>query len=309
MRKKGTDYLDHNRSDYVILMVFFLGGLIIAWAPQMKQNTLSIHSNGTESMAKSQVPEESFKKRSKGDDGHNKDYPSSTRKSFASAQNEKKTAPITSFDPNTITVNELIAIGLPEDVAHNWKAYLKAGGTFKEAEDIRKIYGLKTPLAEALMHMAIFPPKGFKKHETKIKENRPRKANVPIDINLATAEDWQKLRGIGPVLSDRIVKFRSIKKGFSVKEEIKETYGITDSLYQTLVPFLLLKNPRIDSLMINRDGIKKLIRHPMINYQQAKVIVRYRVQHGDFKSKTDLMLTAVIDSNTFLKIRENIFLN
>ena len=50
------------------------------------------------------------------------------------------------------------------------------------------------------------------------------------DLNTASAEDLQRVRGIGPTLSERIVKFRTRLGGFSENDQLKEVYGLTEEI-------------------------------------------------------------------------------
>lgn len=59
-----------------------------------------------------------------------------------------------------------------------------------------------------------------------------------ININTATVADWEALPGIGPVLAARIIKYRDKLGGFTRVEQVQQTYGISDSLYRALQPFL-----------------------------------------------------------------------
>ena len=64
-----------------------------------------------------------------------------------------------------------------------------------------------------------------------------------LDINIASAEDFRQFRGIGKVLSERILKFRSVKGGFHDIGDIQMVYGIQDSVFQQMKPFLQLSTP------------------------------------------------------------------
>lgn len=52
-----------------------------------------------------------------------------------------------------------------------------------------------------------------------------------IELNTATEQELQSVRGIGPVLSGRIVKYRAIRHGFTSKSQLKEVYGIREEDY------------------------------------------------------------------------------
>ena len=55
-----------------------------------------------------------------------------------------------------------------------------------------------------------------------------------ININMATAEELEKLKGVGKALAGRIVEYR-LKHGlFLSKDEIKEVNGVGEALYQKI---------------------------------------------------------------------------
>ncbi|MBA22128.1 MAG: hypothetical protein CMP52_02125 [Flavobacteriales bacterium] len=61
----------------------------------------------------------------------------------------------------------------------------------------------------------------------------PKKSKAIVvevkDINKATAEELKQIRGIGAVLSKRIVNYRSRLQGFEDLDQFFEVYGL-DSL-------------------------------------------------------------------------------
>lgn len=62
-----------------------------------------------------------------------------------------------------------------------------------------------------------------------------------INVNTATAEDLKTLPGIGDVLSERIVRFRSKLGKFSSIDEVGKTYGLPDSTFQKIKTYLILE--------------------------------------------------------------------
>lgn len=64
----------------------------------------------------------------------------------------------------------------------------------------------------------------------------PQAGGAPalLDLNTATAQDLDALPGIGPVLADRIVSWRTEHGRFGSVDQLREVSGIGESKYQSL---------------------------------------------------------------------------
>ena len=78
----------------------------------------------------------------------------------------------------------------------------------------------------------------FAKDEKILFQKYKKKKVDPISINSKEMEEWKSLRGIGPKYAERILKYQQWLGGFHAKSQLKEVYGITDSLFQEIEPFL-----------------------------------------------------------------------
>jgi len=58
----------------------------------------------------------------------------------------------------------------------------------------------------------------------------------------------------------------------------------------------------VSKININLATIEILKNHPYINYKQAKMIVNFRIQHGDFSSVKDIQKIKPISRELFRKI-------
>ncbi|WP_114778367.1 ComEA family DNA-binding protein [Botryobacter ruber] len=65
----------------------------------------------------------------------------------------------------------------------------------------------------------------------------------PFDPNTLTAEQWQQL-GLPKYLAQRIINYRSKAGDFTYKAQLARIYGLPDSVYQQLSPYLLLPEER-----------------------------------------------------------------
>lgn len=62
-----------------------------------------------------------------------------------------------------------------------------------------------------------------------------------ININTASAKELESLPGIGPVLAQRIVDYRTQKGGFQTIEEIMEVSGIGEKKFQAIKDLITVK--------------------------------------------------------------------
>lgn len=117
-----------------------------------------------------------------------------------------------------------------------------------------------------------------------------------LDINKATAADFEKLRGIGPVLATRIVKFRGVLGGFASVAQLREVYGLPDSTYRAISSALRVQAGQVQQLNINTGSYKDFKAHPYLR-PFAKDIESYRGKNGNYKQVADLKnITGITDS-------------
>ena len=71
---------------------------------------------------------------------------------------------------------------------------------------------------------------------------QPALARVPLapfDPNALSATDWEA-RGVPCFVAQRMVKYRDAISGFKAKTQIRRTYGLPDSVYARLAPYMQL---------------------------------------------------------------------
>jgi competence ComEA-like helix-hairpin-helix protein len=134
----------------------------------------------------------------------------------------------------------------------------------------------------------------YKKFEKKI---------IEVDINEADTSSFIALPGIGSKLASRIVAFREKLGGFYSVDQVSELYGLPDSVFQKIKPYLSLDNSAsVHKININTASKEELKSHPYIRWQIANVIIAYRDQHGKFTEPEDLKKIPVITDDVFEKI-------
>jgi competence ComEA-like helix-hairpin-helix protein len=228
------------------------------------------------------------------------------------------------FDPNTTSVAQFEALGLPKFIAERIEKYRSKGGKFRKKEDFAKIYGilpdtyerlepfitlpsaddesLRTPQAQAAGRISDLNLDN-KIVETKITEVVAKpitKQPIRFDLNTGDTTDFMKIKGIGSGYAKRIIKFRDMLGGFANAEQIRETYGLPPETVEEILKYGFLKDG-VKKLKINQLSLSEL-RHPYLKYFQAKAIIAYREQHGTFKNSEDLKQIKILDEATLLKI-------
>ena len=205
-----------------------------------------------------------------------------------------------SFDPNTATETDFLKMGLSERRVKTILNFRNKGAKFYKNEDFKKIYGLTDSEYNQLEPFIKIPPKEKKTYPFKSKPEpkfaKQKSEVVRIDINQSSEEDWQRLSGIGPYYSKKIVNFRDKLGGFSSIEQVATTYGLKDSTFQIIKPFLI-ESPIFKKIKVNTASVEELKSHPYLKWQQAKTVIKYRENHGEFTSITDLGKVGVLSES------------
>ncbi|WP_420580244.1 ComEA family DNA-binding protein [Reichenbachiella sp.] len=222
-------------------------------------------------------------------------------------EEDKKFVP-TFFDPNKIDSDKWVELGFKKKIAERIINYRRKGGSFREKEDLLKIYGINQKLATAYFDYIIIPQPASKPKpkSTQIKQNFEKlvveKKNVKFDVNLADTTQFQIVKGIGPVLSSRIVKYRDMLGGFTSTDQLKEVYGIQDEVYERMLNHFDVLIPSAKKININQDSISFLSKHPYLSYKTSRAIIKYRLQHGDYQSVDEIKKIHTISDSLFRRI-------
>ena len=115
-----------------------------------------------------------------------------------------------------------------------------------------------------------------------------RKQPLVVELNSADTLTLQMLHGIGPAYARRIVKYRERLGGFHSTEQLLEVYGFTPELVAHIAPYITMDTGNIRQVDINTVELKQLIKHPYIEYYQARDIIALRNKGTRFCSADDL---------------------
>lgn len=206
------------------------------------------------------------------------------------------------FDPNTIDSIDILKLGFKPFMAHNWLQYRRHGGKIYDCNKLRSIYGIDTLLIDSLCPLLTIESIKTTTKDSTIKY-KP-KEYFQFELNSADTTLLCKLPGIGKGRASMIVTHRIQLGGFYSAEQLKEIENIPDSIIDNLTPYINIEVDSIKKIDINNSSIKRLHRHPYINYYQAKAIydLRWDKQHkGKIENLDELQ--KIFSDKEFEKIK------
>ncbi|MBL7797139.1 MAG: helix-hairpin-helix domain-containing protein [Saprospiraceae bacterium] len=205
------------------------------------------------------------------------------------------------FDPNTASERDLLRLGLPKALVVRLLRYREKGGVFVEKTDFRKLYGLTDADFQRLEpYISIIRAEAVVRPATYADGYGKKAAPTSLDINTATPDDWQQLPGIGAGRANQIVRFREKLGGFVRVDQVGETFGMPDSVFQNIRAYLQLNELSIQKINLNTATEEILDAHPYISFKQAKMIVAYREQHGQYTRAEDIRRIAAFSDSEWL---------
>ena len=170
------------------------------------------------------------------------------------------------FDPNKVKDQEWKQMGLKDWQIKGLKSYRGKAGDIKSPEQFAKLNVISDDFFAKVSPFLVFGEgenKDGGKEGAKDKTHEvDKESRLLIELSIATAEQLKKLKGIGPSYSKRIVKYRNWLGGFQKMDQLLEVYGMKDSLYEAILPFLTLDTNRISKFNINTVMISQLSKHP-----------------------------------------------
>jgi competence ComEA-like helix-hairpin-helix protein len=196
---------------------------------------------------------------------------------------EKNTfKPVPLLDINRATASDLMKVnGVGAVLSKRIVKYRNSIGGFTGKKQLNKVYGLKPEVIKRIWQRFYLKPS----------PNPAEKNIIKKPINRATVEDLKQIYGIGDKLATRIIKYREMLGGFTIKEQLNEVYGLSSETLKEVWKYYKIENPNKNILKINVNeaNIRELAKNPYISYQLAKKIVSYRTFNGAFHTFDDLL--------------------
>lgn len=159
------------------------------------------------------------------------------------------------FNPNTVSVEDLIRLGFTEKQAQSIDNYRAAGGRFRRPSDFARSYVVADTVFQRLEPYITIPK---------------------LDINKADSAAFDDLPGIGPYFAAKMVSYRQRLGGYSYKEQLMDIYNFDREKYNGLSDLITCSKPA-KPFRLWTLGADSLRLHPYIkDWQTARSIVLFR---------------------------------
>jgi DNA uptake protein ComE-like DNA-binding protein len=134
-------------------------------------------------------------------------------------------------------------------------------------------------------------------HSTKVADRIQR-----LPFSESDSVVLQIVPGIGAKTAGRIIKHRENLGGFIQRTQLTEVYGLQPETIPLIWDYFDFDTVVPRQLYVNTLAVDELARHPYISYQEAKVLVAYRLNHGPFHQAKDLLRIKIFKAEWVSKI-------
>lgn len=221
-----------------------------------------------------------------------------------SASNTNEPLQPFTFDPNTAEEELLNRMNMRPKLIRTIINYRNKGGKFFKPDDLRKLFTITKEEADILVPFvrihSIQNEKYFSYERSFTDKTKP--IDHVIDINAASLDEIKSLPGVSFSLANKIFKYREVIGGFKNAEQLKKTYGMSDSIYNGFKAWIVPFPEKSSLININTATYKELVFKNIIPDHVAKAIIIYRDQHKGFKSVSELMSIPFISKELYEKM-------
>lgn len=110
-----------------------------------------------------------------------------------------------------------------------------------------------------------------------------------LPFSEADSVTLQIVPGIGTLTAGRIIKYRERLGGFLQVEQLEEVFGLKPETIPVIWEYFDFDVVVPRRIRINQATVQELGSHPYMSYQEAKVMLAFRLQHGPYSKAEDLL--------------------
>tara|TARA_B110000879_G_scaffold180003_1_gene236311 strand:+ start:219 stop:1079 length:861 start_codon:yes stop_codon:yes gene_type:complete len=207
------------------------------------------------------------------------------------ALNEIKSVPKPyPFNPNFVTDYKGYKLGMTSEEISRLIFYRAQNKWVNSAEEFQNI----TKVSDSLLHIISpnfkFPQWVKKTNKNSTSFEKSVSFKEKIDLNITTANELQKVYGVGAVLSSRIIKLRnSFIGGFISDIQLQDVRGLTPETIENICKYFSVKTPRTyQKISLNTATIDQLVTIQHIDYELAYEIIELRMLKEGYSTIDEL---------------------
>lgn len=212
------------------------------------------------------------------------------------------------FDPNTVTLAQLMDLGFSKGQATVIENYRIKGGEFRMPDDFKKMYVVDSLMYYKLEPFIDIPPRE-EINATNGESIAETIEQLSIELNSTDTIELTKLKGIGKGYARRIIAYRQLLGGYYSIDQLAEVYGFPKEVLESIRPNLWIDTLSVKRINVNMVDYQELKKHPYLNDFQAKSIIYYRETQGNISNIDELLKNKLVDKTTFDRLKYYIVVN
>lgn len=206
------------------------------------------------------------------------------------ATRQQKRDTIYPFNPNYLNDYRGYRLGLSVEELDRLYRFRESGKWINSPADFQEVTQVSDKWLDSISPYFKFP-----KWVTNPKPNRTFKNtrdDRPKNLNTATAEQLQKVYGIGPATSRRIVEERARVGEFRDYIQLTQIYGLRDSTLSRLREKFFIPQKSFGKISLNSANRDELLSIPYFDDYLVDQLLDQRTLRDGFKSWDEVMKTS-----------------
>jgi len=205
---------------------------------------------------------------------------------------QKQSPKIFPFNPNYIKDYKGYTLGMSNEEIDRLLKFREQGEWINSVKQFQEVTQISDSLLNQISPYFKFPEwvTNPKQKQSFSNNSKPKTFAEKLDLNTATAEQLQRVNGIGEYYSKKIIELRNkFVGGFISDVQLQDVYGLTPEVIEKITNEFVVKTPRpIQKINLNTATVDELVTVQHIDYDLAYNIIEQRQLKEGFTSLDEL---------------------